>query len=280
MDNNLSGKVAVITGGGGVLCSFFAKVLAARGASVAILDIKLPAASKAAEEINASGGRAVAVQVNVLDKDSLIAAREEVRAALGVCDILVNGAGGNHPGGTTTKEYFDECDAEKKDDITRFFDLSKEGLQFVFDLNCMGTLLTTQVFAEDLVKSKDACVINISSMNSYRPLTKIPAYSAAKAAVSNMTMWLAVHFSRVGLRVNAIAPGFFVTDQNRGLLFDKEGNPTPRSEKILAHTPMGRFGDPSDLEGTLLWLADSKTSGFVTGIVVPVDGGFSAYSGV
>lgn len=280
MEKNLSGKTAVITGGGGVLCSYFAKVLAERGASVAILDIKLPAARQAADEINAAGGRAVAVQANVLDKDSLTAAQEEVRAAFGGCDILVNGAGGNHPGGTTAKEYFDENDTDAIEGVARFFDLTKEGLQFVFDLNCMGTLLTTQVFAQDLVGKKDSCVINISSMNSYRPLTKIPAYSAAKAAVSNITMWLAVHFSKAGMRVNAIAPGFFVTDQNRTLLFDKEGNPTPRSEKILAHTPMGRFGDPSDLEGTLLWLADSKASGFVTGIVVPVDGGFSAYSGV
>ncbi len=278
---DLAGKTAVITGGGGVLCSGFAKVLAACGANVAVLDLNEKAAKAVAEEIVASGGKAVGIAANVLEKDSLEAARELVHQAYGPCDILLNGAGGNNPKGTTTKEYLFPEDLEAKaPGITTFFDLDISGIRFVFDLNFIGTLLPTQVFAAEMANRPGAVVINISSMNAFRPLTKIPAYSAAKAAVSNFTAWLAVHFAPVGIRVNAIAPGFFVTDQNRALLQNPDGSPTPRSEKILAHTPLDRFGTQEDLAGTLLWLVDSASSGFVNGVVVPVDGGFAAYSGV
>ncbi len=271
-------KVAVITGAGGVLCSAFAKSLAAEGDAVALLDRNLPAAQKAAEEITASGGKALAIEANVLDKESLARAAEIVERELGPCDILINGAGGNHPKGTTSGEYFREEDF-RDTGLTSFFDLDPEGVRFVFDLNFLGAFLTTQAFARGMA-GRGGCIVNVSSMNAFRPLTKIPAYSAAKAAVSNFTQWLAVHFAKSGIRVNAIAPGFFVTNQNRALLFDGEGNPTPRTEKILAATPMGRFGKPEELLGTLQWLTDEEKSGFVTGIVVPVDGGFSAYSGV
>jgi len=279
---DLNNKVAVVTGGGGVLCSGFAKALAASGAKVAVCDLRLEAARKTADEIIADGGCAIAVEANVLDKSSLLAAREKINSEIGSCDILLNGAGGNNPKGTTTKEYLypEDLDPETSKDITTFFDLDPDGIQFVFNLNFIGTLLPTQVFAKDMAGKKDACIINVSSMNSFRPLTKIPAYSGAKAAVSNFTMWLAVHFAPVGIRVNAIAPGFFITDQNRGLLLNQDGSYTARSEKILAHTPMNRFGTPDDLVGTLLWLTDSASSGFVNGVVVPVDGGFAAYSGV
>ena len=274
---DLSGKTVVVTGGGGVLCGVFARALGECGANVAVLDLRLDAAEKIAEEILKNGGKAKGYEANVLEKASLEAAREKILADFGTCDILINGAGGNNPKGTTTKEYFDEGDLEK-DDLVTFFDLDPSGVEFVFNLNFLGTLLPTQVFAKDMIKK--GTVINISSMNSFTPLTKIPAYSGAKAAVSNFTKWLAVHFSKVGIRVNAIAPGFFVTDQNRALLFDADGNPTPRTEKILNATPMGRFGEAEELVGTLLWLVNDKASGFVNGTVIPVDGGFSAYSGV
>jgi NAD(P)-dependent dehydrogenase (short-subunit alcohol dehydrogenase family) len=214
-----------------------------------------------------------------LEKESLEAAKKAVNAAFGKIDILLNGAGGNHPKGATSGEYFDAADFEKQGAST-FFDLDPSGVEFVFNLNFLGTLLPTQVFARDLVEKDDAVILNISSMNAFRPLTKIPAYSAAKAAVSNFTQWLAVHFSRTNIRVNAIAPGFFVTDQNRALLLDENGAYTPRSEKILRQTPAGRFGEAEELIGTLLFLAHTKASGFVNGVVIPVDGGFSAYSGV
>ncbi|MCL2105752.1 MAG: SDR family oxidoreductase [Oscillospiraceae bacterium] len=269
----------VITGAGGVLCSLFAKALAADGHKIALLDINEAAVSAVAEEIGAAGGTARAYACSVLEKEQLAAVREAVRRDLGPCGILINGAGGNHPSCTTARERYEPGD-EDEGDLLTFFNLDKKGFSFVFDLNILGVMLPTQVFLPDIIKQPDGCVVNISSMNAYRPLTKIPAYSAAKAAVSNLTQWLAVHFAGQGVRVNAIAPGFFVTNQNRGMLFDAEGNHTARSAKILAATPMGRFGEAEELLGTLRWLLDPAVSGFVTGAVIPVDGGFSAYSGV
>lgn len=270
---DLSNKVAAVTGAGGVICGEFARALAACGAKVALLDINFEAVKKVAEEI---GKNALAVQCNCLDKQSITAAREAVGEAFGKVNFLINGAGGNNPRATTDNETMSpETDADMKD----FFKLEESGIKFVFDLNITTAFLVTQVFAEDMVKT-GGNIINISSMNAYRPLTKIPAYSAAKAGISNFTQWLAVHFAPCNIRVNAIAPGFFVTNQNRALLFDEKGNPTARTAKILAATPMKKFGEISDLMGALLWLADDNASGFVTGTVIPVDGGFSAYSGV
>lgn len=276
---DLKGKVAVVTGGGGVLCSGFSKVLAQNGCKVAVCDLRGESAKIIANEIVADGGEAIAVSMNVLEKESIEKARDEIAEKLGTCDILINGAGGNNPKGTTTKEYFDLEDLEK-DDLVTFFDLDPKGVEFVFNLNFLGTLLPTQVFAKDMVKKGDSVILNISSMNAFKPLTKIPAYSGAKAAISNFTQWLAVHFAKTGIRVNAIAPGFFVTNQNRAMLTNEDGSLTARGNKIITHTPMGRFGVPEDLYGTFLWLVDNKSSGFVSGVVVPVDGGFSAYSGV
>lgn len=276
---DLKGKTAVVTGGGGVLCSGFAKAIAQTGAAVAILDINEAAAKKLADEINADGGRAMGVAANVLEKESLEKAKKEINNAFGTVDILLNGAGGNNPKGTTTKDYFNPED-EDLEGVKTFFDLDPSGVEFVFNLNFLGTLLPTQVFAHDLIGKKDACIINVSSMNAFTPLTRIPAYSGAKAAVSNFTQWLAVHFSKVGIRVNAIAPGFFLTQQNKTLLLDENGNYTERSKKIISQTPMERFGKAEELVGTLLWLLDYNASSFVTGVVVPVDGGFAAYSGV
>ncbi len=277
---NLKGRVAVVTGGGGVLCGGFAKDLARQGVKVAVLDLRLEAAQQVADEIKAEGFEAIGVACNVLEKESLEAARTEINEKIGTCDILINGAGGNHPSGNTTKEKFQLEDLNATDDIKTFFDLDPKGIEFVFNLNFLGTLLTTQVFAKDMVGKENATIINISSMNSYKPLTKIPAYSAAKAAISNFTQFMAVHFSEVGLRVNAIAPGFFSTNQNKTLLYNEDGSFTPRSEKIIGHTPLGRFGVPEDLTGALLFLSDETYSKFVTGVIIPVDGGFSAYSGV
>ena len=277
---NLKGRVAVVTGGGGVLCGGFAKDLARQGVKVAVLDLRLDAAQQIADEIIAEGFEAIGVACNVLEKESLEAARAEINEKIGTCDILINGAGGNHPSGNTTKEKFQAGDLEATDDIKTFFDLDPKGIEFVFNLNFLGTLLTTQVFAKDMVGKENATIINISSMNSYKPLTKIPAYSAAKAAISNFTQFMAVHFSEVGLRVNAIAPGFFATNQNKTLLYNEDGSFTPRSEKIIGHTPLGRFGVPEDLTGALLFLSDETYSKFITGVIIPVDGGFSAYSGV
>ena len=276
---DLSGKSAVVTGGGGVLCSCFAEALGECGAKVAVLDLSLDAADAVAKRICANGGTAQAFACNVLEKESILAAGDAVIAAFGNIDILINGAGGNNPRATTDREYLFPEDLTGEADGKSFFDLTPEGIQFVFNLNCLGTLLPTQVFAKNMAVH-GGIIINISSMNAYRPLTKIPAYSAAKAAVSNLTMWLAVHLSKVNIRVNAIAPGFFVTKQNEKLLFDENGDPTPRTDKILAHTPMGRFGKPEELVGTLLYLCDNNASGFVNGTVIPVDGGFAAYSGV
>lgn len=269
---DLSSKVVAITGAGGVICGEFSKALAACGAKVALLDINFEAAKKIADEI---GENAIAVRCNCLDKNSIAEAKNIVEESFGKVNFLINGAGGNNPRATTDNETM----AADTQNVKDFFHLDESGLRFVFDLNIMTAFLVTQVFAEDMVKT-GGNIINISSMNAYRPLTKIPAYSAAKAGISNLTQWLAVHFAPCNIRVNAIAPGFFVTNQNRNLLFDEKGQPTARTAKILAATPMKKFGEISDLTGALLWLADDSASGFVTGTVIPVDGGFSAYSGV
>ena len=269
---NLENKVVVITGAGGIICSEFAKALAACGAKVALLDINYEAAANFAEEI---GDNAIAIRCNCLDKESIIEAKNTVNESFGAVNFLINGAGGNNPRASTDNETM----TPDLEGVKDFFALDESGLKFVFDLNITSAFLVTQVFAPDMVKT-GGNIINISSMNAYRPLTKIPAYSAAKAGISNFTQWLAVHFAPCNIRCNAIAPGFFVTNQNRSLLFNEDGTPTARTGKILAATPMKKFGEISDLIGTLLWLADDNASGFVTGTVIPVDGGFSAYSGV
>lgn len=278
---DLTDKIVVITGAGGVLCSGFAKAVAQCGAKVALLNRTKEKADVVAEEINAAGGIAIAVEANVLEALSLEKAKKEVNEKLGTCDILINGAGGNNPKGTTSKDYlFKEDILNKEEGLKTFFDLDPKGIEAVFNLNFLGTLLPTQIFLKDMIGKEDATILNISSMNAFTPLTRIPAYSGAKAAVSNFTQWLAVHLSKVGIRVNAIAPGFFVSNQNRELLMNEDGSYTERAHKILNATPMGRFGEAEELTGTLLWLLSSKASGFVNGVVVPVDGGFSAYSGV
>lgn len=275
---DLSGKVAVVTGAGGILCGMFAKTLAKAGAKVAVLDLNLDAAQMVADEITAKGSLAKAYKANVLERASLEEVHAKVLAELGPCDILVNGAGGNNAKANTTKEYFEMGDIEA--DTVSFFDLDQSGVEFVFNLNFIGTLLPCQIFAKDMIGREGCNILNVSSMNAFTPLTKIPAYSGAKAAISNFTQWLAVHFSKVGIRVNAMAPGFFVTKQNEKLLFNEDGTPTARTEKILAATPMGRFGEAEELNGTLLFLLNNAAAGFITGVVIPVDGGFSAYSGV
>lgn len=272
---DLNGKVAVITGAGGVLCSAFSKALAQCGAKVAVLDLNIDAAQKVADEITAEGGKAVAVKVNCLEAESLNAAHDTVLSELGPCDILINGAGGNNPRGTTDDEQFDA----KIEGIKTFFDLDPAGVRFVFDLNVIAALMTTQVFAKDMI-GRGGNIMNVSSMNAFRPLTKIPAYSGAKSAVSNFTQWLATYLAKSNIRVNAIAPGFFVTNQNRALLFTEDGQPTPRTGKILAATPMGRFGEADELLGAVLFLLCDEAASFITGVVLPIDGGFSAYSGV
>lgn len=278
---NLKGRVAVVTGGGGVLCGDFAKALARQGVKVAVLDLNEAAAQKVADEITGNGGTAIAVGCNVLEKESMEKAREIVNEKLGTCDILLNGAGGNNPKGTTTKETLEKIDlVEKNDDVKTFFDLDPQGISFVFNLNFLGTLIPTQVFAPDMAKKENTCIVMITSMNAFRPLTKIPAYSAAKAAVKNFTEFMAVHFAEVGIRVNSIAPGFFSTNQNKALLWNEDGTPTARTGKILAATPMKRFGEPQELEGSLLFLCDEAYSSFITGTTIAVDGGFNAYSGV
>ena len=278
---DLKNQVALVTGGGGVLCSTMARALAACGAKIAVADLKQEAAEIVAAEIRKEGGTAISVACNVLEKASLDAANDKVKKELGPIDILINGAGGNHPKGTTSLEHLRKEDlAGPTKDLITFYDLDPKGIEFVFNLNFLGTLLPTQAFTREMAGKGAGTVINISSMNSFRPLTKIPAYSGAKAAVSNFTQWLAVHFSKVGVRVNALAPGFFVTDQNRTLLTKPDGSWTPRANTILAHTPMSRFGTPEDLVGALLWLTSTEASGFVTGIVLPIDGGFASFSGV
>ncbi len=277
---DLTGKCAVVTGAGGVLCSDFAKAIAQCGANVALLDINLDAAQAVADEIKANGGNAIAIKTNCLEKASLEEAKAIIDKEFGICDILINGAGGNNARATTVNEYFDPAtldDANAQD----FFSLSPDGFKFVFDLNVTAAFLTTQVFAVDMAKrGTGGNIINISSMNAYRPLTKIPAYSAAKSAVSNFTQWLAVHFANTGIRVNAIAPGFFVSNQNRALLFNPDGTPTARTGKILRGTPMNRFGESEELLGGLFFFLCDAASSFITGVILPIDGGFSAYSGV
>ena len=273
-------KTIVVTGAGGVLCSTLAKALAKEGNKVAVLDLRKEAADKVADEINADGGQAIGLAANVLEKDSLEQAKKQVNAIFGKVDILVNGAGGNHPLGTTSNPFLEAADlANKTEGFKTFFDLDISGIQFTFNLNFIGTLLPTQVFAVDMIGRENCSILNISSMNAFTPLTKIPAYSAAKAAVSNFTQWLAVHFSQVGIRVNALAPGFFLTDQNRSLLTEEDGALTKRGQQIIDQTPMNRYGTPEDLVGTTLWLCGDGSK-FVTGVVVPIDGGFAAYSGV
>ncbi|MHC5189537.1 SDR family oxidoreductase [Enterococcus cecorum] len=270
-------KVVVITGAGGVICGYLAKEFAKADAKVALLDLNEAAAQKYVDEIVAEDGVAKAYQANVLDRANLEAVKEAVLADFGAIDILINGAGGNNPKATTDNEFHElDLPAETK----TFFDLDKAGIEFVFNLNYLGTLLPTQVFAKEMVGRKGANIINISSMNAFTPLTKIPAYSGAKAAISNFTQWLAVHFSKVGIRCNAIAPGFLVTNQNRSLLFDEAGNPTARAHKILTNTPMNRFGEAEELVGGVFFLADESLSSFVNGVILPIDGGFAAYSGV
>lgn len=273
-------KTIVLTGAGGVLCGTLAKALAKQGHNIALLDLRKEAAQGIANEINTDGGKAIGVEANVLEKESLQMAKKEVNNAFGKCDILINGAGGNHPLGTTSNPFLVAEDLlNKTEGFKTFFDLDPKGIQFVFNLNFIGTLLPTQIFAEDMVGRKGCSILNISSMNAFTPLTKIPAYSGAKAAVSNFTQWLAVHFSKVGIRVNALAPGFFLTDQNRTLLTNSDGSLTKRGNQIIEQTPMGKFGEPEDLVGTTLWLC-GEGAAFVTGVVIPIDGGFSAYSGV
>jgi len=277
--DDLKGKVCVITGGAGVLGSAMVKAIASVGTKIAIADINKEVADKVAAEIaEESGAEVIGIKADVLDKASLEAAKAEINKKLGDIDILINGAGGNSPKATTNVEQMLEENLDKLEDT--FYGLEMEGFDNVFALNFKGTLLPSMVFTKDMLKNKKGVVLNISSMNSYKPLTKIPAYSAAKASVNNFTEWLSVHLAKVGIRVNAIAPGFFITDQNRFLVMDeKTGKFSPRGQKIVDNTPMGKFGEPEDLQGTTLFLI-SDVSSFVTGIVVPVDGGYSAFGGV
>ena len=279
LNTDLTGKVAVVTGASGTLCSIFAKALARAGAKVALLGRNMDKLKELADKIEAEGGTAKGYTCNVMNKANCLQVAEDVLADFGPCDILVNGAGGNNARANTDKEYFEMADLES--DTVTFFDLDESGVEMVFNLNFIGTLLPTQAFARQMVGREGCNILNISSMNAYLPLTKIPAYSGSKAAVTNFTQWLAVHFSKVGIRVNAIAPGFFASEQNAKLLFNEDGTPTDRTKKILAATPMGHFGDSEkDLVGALLFLLNNDAAGFNTGICLPVDGGFSAYSGV
>lgn len=273
---DFTGKVVVITGAGGVLCGDMARAFAQAGANVAALDLNEESVKKLAEECTAQGFVCRGYKANVLEPETLEAVHRQVLADLGPCDILINGAGGNNPRATTDNEFQHEAREGQK----TFFDLDPAGVQFVFNLNFQGALLPTQTFAKDMVERKSGCILNISSMNAYTPLTKIPAYSAAKAAVSNFTQWLATHFAGTGIRCNAIAPGFLVGNQNRGLLFNEDGTPTPRTKKILGGTPMDRFLESRELLGGVFFLCDDRAAGAITGVVLPIDGGFSAYSGV
>lgn len=273
---NFSEKVVVITGAGGILCGTMAKAFAKAGAKVAALDLNEEAVKQLVEECRAKGLVCKGYQANVLETQALQQVHDAILKDLGPCDILINGAGGNHPKATTDNEYHHEAvDGQKT-----FFDLDAAGVEFVFQLNFQGTLIPTQIFAKDMADKKSGCILNISSMNAYIPLTKIPAYSAAKAAVSNFTQWLATHFAGTGIRCNAIAPGFLISNQNRRLLFQEDGTPTARSKKILNGTPMGRFVDGEELLGGVFFLCDEKASSAITGAVLPIDAGFAAYSGV
>ena len=278
LNTDLTGKVAVVTGAGGVLCSMFSRALAAAGAKVAMLDINEEAVTNFAASIREEGYTAKGYRCDVLDKASLEAVHEAVLKDFGPCDILLNGAGGNNARANTDLEHYNPGDLERE--VKTFFDLEQPGVEWVFRLNFIGTLLPTQVFGKDMIEREGCNIINVSSMNAFTPLTKIPAYSGAKAAISNFTQWLAVHFAPAGIRVNALAPGFFVTNQNRDLLFNPDGTPSARAGKILAATPMGRFGEAEELVGTLLFLVNNEAAGFITGVVIPIDGGFNAYSGV
>ena len=271
-----SGKVVVITGAGGLICGAMARAFAQSGAKVAALDLNEDAVKSLASELEKDGFICKGYRANVLDKAELEEVRKAVISDLGACDILVNGAGGNNPRATTDNEYQHEAREGGKS----FFDLQVDGVDFVFKLNFQGTLIPTQVFASDMVEKKKGCILNVSSMNAYTPLTKIPAYSAAKAGISNFTQWLATHFAGTGIRCNAIAPGFLVSAQNYKLLFNEDGTPTKRSAKILNGTPMGRYVDASELLGGTLFLCDDKSASAITGVVLPIDCGFSAYSGV
>ena len=272
-----SGKVVVITGAGGVLCSKMAEAFALSGAKVAVLDLQKEKADEAAKAIQEEGGNAIGYAANCLKKEDIEAAHEQILKDLGPCDILINGAGGNSPKATTSQEFFS---SEIDEGTISFFDLQEAGFQFVFNLNILTVLLVSQVFAKDMIGRKGCSILNISSMNAFTPLTKIPAYSSAKAGVSNFTQWLATHFAKEGIRVNAIAPGFFLTAQNHALMFNQDGTPSERSKKILNNTPSGRFGDAEELLGAVLMLSSEKAASFITGVVLPIDGGFSAYSGV
>jgi NAD(P)-dependent dehydrogenase (short-subunit alcohol dehydrogenase family) len=277
--DNLKDKVCVITGGGGVIGNAIAKCLSAVGVKIAVIDLLKDAADKTAKTLfDETGAQAIGVQASVLDKESLLKAKKEINSALGKIDILINCAGGNSPLATTQYEFIEKDNLNELEKT--FFGLDVEGFRKVFDLNFLGTLLPTMAFTTDMIEKGGGSVLNISSMNSFRPLTKIPAYSAAKASINNFTEWLAVHLAKVNIRVNALAPGFFLTNQNRFLLIDeKTGNLTARGNKILTATPMGKFGEPEDLQGAVLYLL-SDLSKFVTGVVIPIDGGFNVYSGV
>ncbi len=278
---NLEGKVVVVTGGSGVLCSEMARALGKCGAKVAILGRTLENVEHVATEINDAGGTALGVAGDVTDVTAVRNAEATVSERFGPCDILINGAGGNHPKGTTSLESLTPATLETADaDVTTFYDLEPAGLEFVLSVNFIGTIIPTQVFTRKMAERGHGTVVNISSMSAYQPLTKVMAYSAAKSAINNVTQWLAVHLSKVGIRVNAIAPGFFLTTQNKDLLTNPDGSMTARGGRIIDHTPMGRYGVPFDLVGTLLWLCCDEASGFVTGIVIPVDGGFMAFAGV
>mgnify|MGYP004726811829 FL=1 len=273
---DFSGKVVVITGAGGLICGAMARAFAQSGAKVAALDLNEEAVKKLADELKAQGYICEGYKANVLEPEAIEAVHQQVLADLGPCDILVNGAGGNNPRATTDNEYQHEAKGGGKS----FFDLEPSGVDFVYRLNFQGTLLPTQAFAKDMVEKKHGCILNISSMNAYIPLTKIPAYSAAKAGISNFTQWLATHFAGTGIRCNAIAPGFLVSAQNKALLFNEDGTPTARSAKMLNGTPTGRFVDAEELLGATLFLCDDKAASAITGVVLPIDAGFSAYSGV
>jgi NAD(P)-dependent dehydrogenase (short-subunit alcohol dehydrogenase family) len=274
---SLTGRVAVITGGGGDLCGAMSKALSIAGCKVAVLDILLSKAEAVAEAIRAEGGIAQAYACDVLDEGSLKSAYEAICSALGVPDILINGAGGNNPKGSTKAEFLDPGKLDDPE-FSNFFDLDFDGVRKTFDLNFLGTFLPTKVLSRGMVEKGKGAILNISSMGAFNPLTQVGAYSAAKAAVANFTKWLAVHFARTGVRVNALAPGFFMTEQLRFLHIDQQtGQPTPRSRKVIAHTPMGRYGNPEDLLGAVIYLLSDSAS-FVTGAVLPIDGGFSSYS--